>query len=330
MAFIQAGQNWQFSTESDLEEVIWRNLPKLLNLRPLSRQFSISGKFCDILAIDESNQLVVIELKNTEDRYVVQQLVRYYNVIKAAETLPFKAAISEPRLLAIAPSFHADTLIDCQYSTLKVELITFALKTSKNGQLSLVLSDVAGSKLSALRLPKAPPATQPDISLPEAPRKLLNWLSHSSDAEYDWVMQMRKQLLSFDTRMKEIVTSTSIFYGRGKTKACCELRKERPIGGGNQAIAYFLWLPHPEYRPHVIRMMVNFNLQQQQIRHLLYCRHSYRISESWSFPSRPNIMGVMRGMPRFQEHYEPLLNAKRSIKSADIVELALRTWYKRL
>ncbi len=145
MAFIQAGQNWHFSTESDLEEVVWHNLPKLLNLRPLSRQFSISGKFCDILAVDESNQLVVIELKNTEDRYVVQQLVRYYNVIQAAETLPFEVAINEPRLVAIAPRFHADTLTDCQYSTLKVELITFALETSKNGQLSLVLSDAAGS-----------------------------------------------------------------------------------------------------------------------------------------------------------------------------------------
>lgn len=90
MAFIQSGQSWQFSTESDLEEVIWRNPPKLLNLQPLSRQFSISGRFCDILAVDEADQLVIIQLKNTEDRYVVQQLIRYYDAIQAAEALPFK------------------------------------------------------------------------------------------------------------------------------------------------------------------------------------------------------------------------------------------------
>ena len=327
MAFIQAGRSWQFSTESDLEEVIWHNLPALLNLRPLRRQFSISGKLCDILAIDASNQLVIIELKNTEDRYVVQQLVRYHDAISSAEVLPFEVATSEPRLIAIAPSFHADTLTDCRYCTLKIALITFTLQLSKNGQLSLVLSDAAGSKLSALRLPQALPATQPDISIPEPPRKLLNWLSHSSEAEHAWVMQMRAQILSFDPRMKEVVTASSIFYGRGKTKACCELRKERL---GDKAIAYFLWLPHPEYRPHVIRMMVNFNLRQKQIRQLLYCRYSYQMSESWNFPDRPNIMGVVCGMPRFQEHYLPLLNAKRSINSTDIVALALRTWHRRL
>ncbi len=79
MAFIQAGQSWQFSTESDLEEVIWCHLPKLLSLRPLSRQFSISGKFCDILAVNDAYQFVIVELKNTGDRYVVQQLVRCYS-----------------------------------------------------------------------------------------------------------------------------------------------------------------------------------------------------------------------------------------------------------
>ena len=140
---------------------------------------------------------------------------------------------------------------------------------------------------------------------------------------------MRSQLLSFDPRMKEIVTTTSIFYGRGKTKACCELRKESPAQSRRRALAYFLWLPHPEYRPHVVRMMVNFNLQEQQLRQLLYCRTSYRTSELWNLPDRPNIMGVLHGMPRFKEHYLPLLNAGNSISSTDIVELALRTWQRR-
>ena len=73
MVLIQTGQTWQFSSELDLEEAVWRNLAALLNVQPLHRQFAISGQFCDLLAVDASNQLVIIELKNTEDRYVVQQ-----------------------------------------------------------------------------------------------------------------------------------------------------------------------------------------------------------------------------------------------------------------
>ena len=329
MALIQIGQAWQFRTESDLEEVLWRNLPKLLNVEPLSRQFSVEGKVCDLLAVDSAGHLVIIELKNTEDRYIVQQLTRYCDALQSEQALPFTADTTQPRLIGIAPSFHNDTFIDCRYSTLDIELLTFRLAPSAE-DITLTLHDVSATEISALQLPNALSITQPEIEIPEPPRKLLNWLSQSSAEEYDWVMQLRQQLLSFDPRMKEVVTSTSIFYGRGKTKACCELRKENQSEAGRRAIAYFLWLPHPEYRPHVVRMMVNFNLQQKQIRQLLYCRYSYRISDVWNFPDRPNIMGVLHGMPRFKEHYQPLLNARQSINSSDIVELALRTWHKRL
>ena len=329
MPFIQTAQQWHFSSELELEEVIWRNLPSLLDVEPLRRQFSVKGSVCDLLGVDRAGHLVVIELKNAEDRYLVQQLTRYYDALINENELPFTADTTTPRLIGIAPSFHTDTLIDCRYSTLNIELLTFRLVASA-ADITLSLHDIAGTEVSALSLPKALSVAQPDIEIPEPPRKLLNWLSHSSAAEYDWVMQMRKQLLNFDSRMKEVVTSTSLFYGRGKTKACCELRKESPSEPRSRAISYFLWLPHPEYRPHVVRMMVNFDLQQQQIRQLLYCRYSYRTSASWNFPDRPNIMGVRRGMPGFKEHYQPLLNAKQSISSAEIVDLALRTWHKRL
>ena len=329
MSFIQTAQQWHFSSEQALEEVIWRNLAELLGVKPLCRQFSIDGKVCDLLAVDTADSLVIIELKNTEDRYIVQQLTRYYDALKYAEALPFTVDASHPRLIAISPSFHTDTLIDCRYSTLDVELLTFRLAASGTADLVLSLYNSSAVELSALHLPRVLKATQPEIELPEVPRKLLNWLSRSSAEEYDWVMRMRSQLLSFDPRMKEIVTTTSIFYGRGKTKACCELRKESPAQSRRRVLAYFLWLPHPEHRPHVVRMMVNFNLQEQQLRQLLYCRTSYRTSELWNFPDRPNIMGVLHGMPRFKEHYLPLLNAGNSISSTDIVELALRTWHSR-
>ncbi|MEM6598440.1 MAG: endonuclease NucS domain-containing protein [Cyanobacteria bacterium P01_C01_bin.69] len=329
MSFIQTNQQWHFNSELELEETVWRNLPALLNIEPLSRQFSIAGKVCDLLAIDDTGRLVIIELKNTEDRYIVQQLTRYYDALKSEHELPFSADTTRPRLVGIAPNFHRDTLIDCHYSTLSLELLTFHLNASAD-DIKLTLRDTSNTQVSALLLPNALSIAQSEIEIPEPPRKLLNWLSRSSEKEYDWVMRLRRQLLSFDPRMKEVVTSTSIFYGRGKTKACCELRKTRPNKVRNRAITYFLWLPHPEYSPHTVRMMVCFNLQQQQIRQLIYCRTSYRTSASWNFPDRPNIMGVMRGMPRFKEHYRPLLNSKQSINSADIVDLALRTWHRKL
>ena len=54
MPFIQTAQQWHFSSELELEEVIWRNLPSLLDVEPLRRQFSVKGSVCDLLGVDRA------------------------------------------------------------------------------------------------------------------------------------------------------------------------------------------------------------------------------------------------------------------------------------
>ena len=124
----QCGNQWSFHSESELEEVVWLHLKSLLGLLPLKRQFSIRGQFCDILAITSDEQLVVIELKNETDRYVVQQLTRYYHALQ--QEMPFLEQVdySKPvRLIAIAPSFHRDNWIDRQYNRLAIDLLQFEI-----------------------------------------------------------------------------------------------------------------------------------------------------------------------------------------------------------
>lgn len=326
---ISSSQGWQFRTEAALEELVWRNLPKLLKLRPLARQFQISGKFCDIVAVEGLNRLVVVELKNTEDRYVVQQLVRYYDAISTAAALPFDMDIeAPPRLIAIAPGFHADTLIDCKYSTLPIELVTFQIEPTASA-LNLVLNNAAGGKLSSVQIQKGLDVPQPDIEIADPPRKLLNWLTHSPQAEFDWAMKMRHQLLGFDARMKEIVEPQRIIYGKGKSKPCCELRKVGSSGYVGRSLTYFLWLPDPENKPQVLRMMMNFNTTQKQVSQFLYSPASYKTRTSWHFPKCVENMQCF-GYRRALDIYKPYLNTDLTISSENMVNLALQTWHSRL
>ena len=69
MSFIQTDRQWHFSSELELEKVVWRNLPALLNVKPLRRQFSVEGKVCDLLAVDSAGSLVIIELKNNPAKF---------------------------------------------------------------------------------------------------------------------------------------------------------------------------------------------------------------------------------------------------------------------
>ena len=72
------GEFWKFTSEEALEDYLYDSLNDILDLKPLSRQYSVDGQFCDIIAVDPSKRITILELKNTEDRYVVQQLSRYH------------------------------------------------------------------------------------------------------------------------------------------------------------------------------------------------------------------------------------------------------------
>lgn len=95
-------------------------------MTPLKRQYPVDREVCDILAIDQNKRLVVIELKNSSDRYIVQQLTRYYaSFHQKNPILPEVGSCQLSRLIAIMPSFHKHNLIDREYSKLDFEFWSF-------------------------------------------------------------------------------------------------------------------------------------------------------------------------------------------------------------
>ncbi|MFB2977478.1 hypothetical protein [Microseira sp. BLCC-F43] len=57
----KTASGWEFDSEEDLEDFVWPNLAPLFGLTPLKRQHIVKGQFCDILALGENNELVVLE-----------------------------------------------------------------------------------------------------------------------------------------------------------------------------------------------------------------------------------------------------------------------------
>ncbi|AFY85646.1 endonuclease NucS domain-containing protein [Chroococcidiopsis thermalis] len=124
---------WQFASENNLEDFVWSRLTSLLGLSGLKRQYRVYGDTCDILALDENNRLVILELKNVEDRYIVQQLTRYYHSL--LDEKPFQQQVNYQlpiRLIAVAPSFHYHNWIDKKYHQLSFEFMTFTLSQQQN------------------------------------------------------------------------------------------------------------------------------------------------------------------------------------------------------
>ncbi|MBD0389628.1 MAG: DUF91 domain-containing protein [Nostoc sp. C3-bin3] len=106
-ALRKIGEGWEFASEFALEDFIWDNLQQLLGFIPLKRQYAAKSEFCNILALNDDKQLVIIELKNTEDRYVIQQLTRYYDNLLDERPFAQQIDYNQPvKLIAAAPSFH--------------------------------------------------------------------------------------------------------------------------------------------------------------------------------------------------------------------------------
>lgn len=233
---------WEFSSELALEDFIWERLENLLKLKPFQRQYAVMGEICDILALTSERQLAILELKNTEDRYIIQQLTRYY--ANLLEEKPFTDSIDyeKPiRLIAIAPTFHRHNYIDRQYSRLTFEFIEVKVTQTEQFYLELHREGTTAEAIKAALPFQEVELDQQSTDLPEVPEPLMRWLGACSATDQQAILKARQQILSFHPRMQEMVNKTSIQYGTGKTKLCAEICFWR----SQQQPVLFLWLPLP-------------------------------------------------------------------------------------
>ena len=242
-ALRKTGEGWEFASEVALEDFVWGNLQQLLGFTPLKRQYPVKGEVCDILALNETRQLVILELKNAEDRYVVQQLTRYYDNL--LDEKPFLAQIdySQPiHLIAAAPSFHRHNLIDRKHTKLIIDFLQVTV-VQINQNFHLNLKDIDTNQTWSIPIPyQELNFSITSQNIPETPQLLLDWLGACTGEEQQAIIRLREKILSFDGRIKEEVEGrNTIRYGRGKTKPVAELCYQRKI---NKPVI-FLWLPTP-------------------------------------------------------------------------------------
>lgn len=238
MNLIKTGNSWKFASEADLEDFVWANLKELFGLIPLKRQYYVNGQICDILALGEKKQLVVLELKNSEDRYIVQQLTRYYDALQEVKPLEdeidYQKTIS---LIAIKPNFHRDNFIDKKYHHLSIDFFEFAVLVDEY-KYYFQIKNLHTEKVSKIKINHQDRERNEDIPPPS--RGLMNRLTKCSSEQQEGILKIRQKVLSFDKRMEEISSGVSFKYGNGNSKTnkfCAEFyfdSKGIPI--------IFLWL----------------------------------------------------------------------------------------
>ncbi|BAY13399.1 recombinase RecB [Calothrix sp. NIES-2098] len=290
-------QGWMFKEEHLLENFIWDSLESTLDLIPLKRQFSIKGEYCDILAKTKNNQLVVLELKNCEDRYLIHQLTRYYHSLQLEQPLEDSIDYSQPiRLMAIAPDFHKHNYIDRRYSLLKIEFIRFAIFNQLD-KFYLHLYLEGRQEITIQRpIPFIEVKDNQEVLILEnqvdkPPRMLLNFLDTLSPLTKIEVLRLRETILGYDKSIREIKDGRSIFYGRGKTKPLCQLKLiSRTQPAQINYLQCYLWLPIPKRllrfnkTTGIGRMYLNCDPDFQTIKSITYWTQKSRYANALPMP----------------------------------------------
>ena len=332
-ALIKTEEGWKFDSEADLEDFVWDNLNSLLSLTPLKRQFYVKTEVCDILALGQNGQLVVLELKNTEDRYIVQQLTRYYESL--LEEKPFKTEVDyeQPiRLVAITPSFHRHNLLDQKHHKLDLEFLLFEVIQERN-QLYFSLKKINQELITSLKIhyleEKIIDETEnidSSITILSTPKALQKVLKNESTEKQNIILKIREKILRFDERIGEKSTAVTTTYGKRKvngqlvtipSKFCAGFQK--PSSSPN--LELFLYLPLTSYpRKKIIKMIVRTD--------------DWLTVSGVDLPYEQKRMYQVPGQPLDIEYYlttyESITGKPAKSKSLDaLVDMALEDWRER-
>jgi len=336
----KTGSGWEFESEAALEDFVWANLPQLFGLTPLKRQYKVKGQICDILGLDENRQLTVLELKNLEDRYIVQQLTRYYDALGEEKPFAEEVDCDRPiRLIAVTPSFHRDNYTDRKYCHLDIQFLQFQVLVDGE-KFYLQLKDVDNDKVWQFEIPYQ--ERESNDNIPDPPRALINLLAKFPDADSQLLLRMRQKILTFDKRMEEKVESGSISYGKGKSKPCAEIIGKQDTYRKTLIIPrLILWLPispslNKINKTHIIgRMIVSSKPYPygkisflKDIDQYSYVQYKPKHDRSQSAKQDWSIEQYIRLYLGTEEDVYPPLGDIDCISF--LVELALTEWMKRL
>ncbi|WP_445246777.1 endonuclease NucS domain-containing protein [Microcoleus sp. OTE_8_concoct_300] len=329
-ALRKTGSGWEFTSEEALEDFVEVHLQSLLGLTVIKRQFTVNEQRCDIIAVDENKRLVVLELKNGEDRYVVQQLTRYYDALLEHKPFADRVDYDQPvRLIAIAPKFHRDNFTDRKYHGLFFQFWQFAIVLSED-HLNLRLKDVDNDHISQVEITYQPRESTDNI--PSPPREFRNLLNNFIDDEQQVIWRIREKILRFDTRMQEIICCKSISYGKGKSKLCAQICVDRRAGEGYIRPALMLWLPLSPWRDNCNRVgrMAIYNrkkndaLSLSKIDEYSYLRH-------WPVGSRYSASDWEAQTWDLKHYVTEITQQKNESNLLEfLINLSLKKWLQRL
>ncbi|MGA1256978.1 MAG: hypothetical protein ACO3YX_08235, partial [Candidatus Nanopelagicaceae bacterium] len=177
MAYLSISQHSiEFESEFHLELFVCESLLKALNLKLLARQHPCQAGICDVLAIGPDRQLVILELKNTVDSHVLEQITAYFDALSLEQ--PFSDLVDYHRpidLYTLCPDYVSRTPLILKYHKLDFRVLCYKILENSSNFLFHLYDWLAQQELLCLSIPVTKTQNQA-FALPSAPQSFINLL----------------------------------------------------------------------------------------------------------------------------------------------------------
>jgi hypothetical protein len=189
-----------------------------------------------------NNQLIIIELKNTKDSHIFEQITAYFDALENER--PFSEQIDYNQtieLITVCPTYSDRArYIMSHISNLKA--IYYELKPQQQNLKFTLFDYLSKSELVSIQISTSSRLT-PEINLPVAPKSFIDLLNKCSIEEKDWAILIRNQIHNFSQEFNLRISETPV----GKWLRF-EKTKQFPIAeigwdAKRSNLAIYLWLP---------------------------------------------------------------------------------------
>jgi len=237
------GEIAEFETERHLEWFFWHTVLPKIGLKPLKSQYICKEGICDILAKGTENQLVIIELKNTQDSHVLAQITAYFDALIKEQPFSDQVDYTKPiDLYTVCPSYRERTESTLKYHKLKFTLFSYSVKSSGESFIFTLHEWLTKAEVTQIEISIATQIS-PDIKLPDPPKAFVDVLGKCSDSEKQWMIQVRDQIYQFaqslNYKIYEKPNGKWTRFERNKQNPIAEIGWESK----RDSLAAYLWLP---------------------------------------------------------------------------------------
>ncbi|CAN1210198.1 DUF91 domain-containing protein [Tumidithrix helvetica PCC 7403] len=233
----------EFETERHLEWFFWHTVLTKLGLKPLASQYSCREGICDILARGIDDRLIIIELKNTQDSHVIEQITAYFDALHLEKPFSEEVDYSKPiTLYTVCPSYSSRTVSILKYHKLDFTVLAYIVKSCDQVFRFTLWDWFTNEEIVQIEIPSATEIPT-DFNLPDPPKSYVDLLRKCSDDQKHWAIQTRDQIYQFaqssNFKISETPDGKSTRFERTKLYPIVEMDWDNK----RDTLAIYLWLP---------------------------------------------------------------------------------------